>query len=63
MRYFWTLFWTFLLIQMLTYVTGAMLGVGYDLQTGIILTVVSAILVFIIPTVLPDGPADQQGSH
>ncbi|MBY0095331.1 YjzD family protein [Mesobacillus maritimus] len=64
MRYFWTLFWTFLLIQMLTYVTGSMMGVGYDLQTGIILTVVSAILVFIIPLVLPaDGPADQHGSH
>jgi len=40
------------------------MGVGYDLQTGIILTVVSAILVFIIPLVLPaDGPADQHGSH
>ncbi|MGM0902416.1 YjzD family protein [Mesobacillus maritimus] len=63
MRYFWTLFWTFLLVQMLTYVTGSMLGVGYDLQTGIILTVATTILVFIIPLVLPDGPADQHGSH
>lgn len=63
MRYFWTLFWTFLLVQMLTYVTGSMLGVGYDLQTGIILTVATTILVLIIPLVLPDGPADHQESH
>jgi len=40
-----------------------MLGVGYDLQTGIILTVATTILVLIIPFVLPDGPADQHGSH
>lgn len=40
-----------------------MLGVGYDLQTGIILTVVTTILVYIVPLVLPEGPADEHGSH
>ncbi len=40
-----------------------MLGVGYDLQTGLILTVITTILVLIIPIILPDGPADQHEAH
>ncbi|KKK36950.1 DeoR faimly transcriptional regulator [Mesobacillus campisalis] len=58
MRYFWTVFWTFLLIQMLVYVAGSMIGVAYDLQTGIIITIAASILIFIAPLVLPNEPVE-----
>lgn len=63
MQFFWTFFWTFLLVQMLTYVAGSMMGVAYDLQTGSILAVGATILIFILPLLLPNEPADSHGSH
>ena len=59
MRYLWTLIWTFLLVQMLVYVGGSMLGVGYSLDTGIVLTVAVTILIYIVPFILPDGPVEE----
>ena len=59
MRYLWTLIWTFLLVQMLVYVGGSMLGVGYSLDTGIVLTVAVTILIYIVPLILPDGPVEE----
>ena len=59
MRYLWTLIWTFLLVQMLVYVGGSMLGVGYSLDTGIVLTVAVTILIYIEPFILPDGPVEE----
>lgn len=53
MRYFWAIFWTFLLMQMLTYVVGSMIGVAFDVTTGTILAVVSVIVIFAISAVLP----------
>jgi hypothetical protein len=53
MRYFWAIFWTFLLMQMLTYVVGSMIGVAFDVNTGTILAVVSVIVIFAISAVLP----------
>ncbi|PLS15479.1 DUF2929 domain-containing protein [Bacillus sp. M6-12] len=62
MKYFWTAFWTFLLVQMLTYVVGSMIGVDFNFKTGTILSVVTTILIFIIPAIIPNDPV-HKGSH
>jgi hypothetical protein len=58
-RYFWTFFWTFLLIQMLTYVTSQMSGTEFDFATGSILAVLATILLYIIPMILPNEPVEK----
>lgn len=63
MRYFWTLLWTFLLVQMLTYVSSAMLGVGFDFVAATILSIFATILILILPVLLPNEPADDHGHH
>jgi len=61
-RYILTLFWTALLMFMLTYVVSAMVGVALNLQIALTLGVVAAILVYIIPLILPQ-PAKQDEAH
>lgn len=63
MKYFWTLFWTFLLVQMLNYVAGAMIGVEFDLVTGSIISVVATIIILVVPAVLPNEPEGKHGIH
>jgi hypothetical protein len=58
-RYFWTLFWTFLLVQMLTYVVSSMNGAEFDFKLGSILAVVVTILLFIVSSVIPNEPAEK----
>jgi hypothetical protein len=62
LKYFWTIFWTFLLVLMLSYVAGSMVGVAFDFQTAAILGIVTSILLFILPAILPND-GDEQGSH
>ena len=59
MRLFWTFFWTFLLVQMATYVMGSMQGTGYDFATGALLGDVT-VLVLVVAALIPDEPA---GDH
>ncbi|WP_210364583.1 YjzD family protein [Bacillus sp. REN3] len=59
MQYFWTFFWTFLLVQMLNYVAGSMLGVPFDFATGSILGVVATIIILVVPSILPNEPAEK----
>jgi ABC-type transport system involved in cytochrome bd biosynthesis fused ATPase/permease subunit len=61
-RYILTLFWTALLMFMLTYVVSSMVGVAFSLQTALILGVIATILIYIIPFVLPQ-PAKQDEAH
>ncbi|WP_071459136.1 YjzD family protein [Bacillus massilinigeriensis] len=64
MKYVWTFFWTFLLIQMLTYVSSSMIGVGYDFKEGSILAVGATILIYILPFIIPeDSSASGHASH
>ncbi len=63
LRYFWTLFWTFLLMQMLTYVVSSMTGAAFDFQTGLILTVAATILIFVISAIIPNEPNGHEGTH
>jgi hypothetical protein len=63
MRYFWTLLWTFLLVQMLSYVVTSMTGSTYDFMTGTIIAVIATILIVIVSFIIPNEPADNHGSH
>ncbi|MGN1401498.1 MAG: YjzD family protein [Bacillus sp. (in: firmicutes)] len=58
MRYLVTFFWVFLLMQMIVYVVGSMIGVGYTFSTGAIMSIPAVLLIFIIPTLLPDEPVE-----
>ncbi|MCM3595253.1 MULTISPECIES: YjzD family protein [Bacillaceae] len=61
MRYFWTFFWTFLLMQMMAYVVSSMTGVAYNFVTASILAVVATVLILILGEVVPDRSAE--GHH
>ena len=63
MRYFWAIFWAFLLMQILTYVDSSMVGAAFDPMTGTILGVGSVILIFIISAVLPSEPDGDKTAH
>jgi hypothetical protein len=56
-RFFWTLFWSFMLVEMLTYVVGAMTpGTTFDFMPGAIISVGVTILIFIATAVIPSEP-------
>jgi hypothetical protein len=58
-KYFWTLFWTFLLIHMVTYVVSSMIGTHYDFGTATTLAIITAILILIVPSILPNDPVEK----
>lgn len=62
MRFFWTFFWAFLLIQMLTYVVSSMIGTAFDFKTGSILAVGATILIYLVPLIIPNDPVEKH-SH
>ena len=63
MKYFFTFFWTFLLVQMVTYVVSSMLGIAFDFQTGSILAVVFTVLLFVLSAIIPEGPVEKESIH
>ncbi|MBD7938062.1 YjzD family protein [Cytobacillus sp. FSL W7-1323] len=63
MQYIWTFIWTFLLMNMVTYVVSNMNGVSYDLQTATVLSVVVSILLYILAAVIPAAPEEKEGLH
>ena len=63
MRYFWTLLWTFLLVQMLNYVVSSMNGTTYDFNTGTILAVIVTVLIFVVSLIIPNDPVEDHGAH
>ncbi|NSL51478.1 YjzD family protein [Calidifontibacillus erzurumensis] len=57
MRILWTVFWTFLLSQMLVYVVSSMTGSTYDFMQGVFLTAVfSIIIIFLGEAGVPNEP-------
>ncbi|WP_026693266.1 YjzD family protein [Peribacillus kribbensis] len=56
MKVFWTFFWTFLLVEMLTYVVSSMNGVDPNYAQGAILGVVVTVLILIVSAIIPDEP-------
>ncbi len=59
-RYLLTIFWTLLLVNMLMYVAGSMVGSSYDFGTATTLGVVAVILIFIISALIPAQPTEEQ---
>ncbi|OIK08348.1 DUF2929 domain-containing protein [Bacillus sp. MUM 116] len=57
MRYFWTFFWAFLLIEMVTYVVSSMTGAVFNFQLGAIIAVVVTIIVYAASAIIPNEPA------
>ncbi|MEH7416388.1 YjzD family protein [Neobacillus drentensis] len=60
MRIFWTLFWSFLLVHMLTYVVSSMTeGAKYDFAQGSISAIVVTVLILIVTTIIPNEPVQK----
>ncbi|WP_251552484.1 YjzD family protein [Neobacillus muris] len=59
MRFFWTLFWTFLLVEMLTYVVSSMSGVEVNFATGGIVSIIVTVLILIATTIIPKEPVQK----
>lgn len=59
MRYFWSIFWAFLLCQMFVYVVGSMIGSAYNFNLGALLTVVISVMVYALSAILPNEPAEK----
>ncbi|MFZ7944575.1 MULTISPECIES: YjzD family protein [Bacillaceae] len=57
MRFFWTFFWSFLLVQMLTYVVSSMTpGAKFEFMPGVIVSLGVTVLIFIAASVIPREP-------
>jgi CHASE2 domain-containing sensor protein len=58
MKLFWTFFWTFLLVNMATYVVSSMQGNMYDFTTAALLAVIATAIIVVIAAVIPDEPVE-----
>ena len=63
MKYLFTFFWTFLLIQMVTYVVSSMLATAFDFKTGSILAVIVTLFIYVLGVLIPEGPAEKEAIH
>ncbi|MFK9094650.1 YjzD family protein [Bacillus salipaludis] len=60
MRFFWTFFWSFLLVQMLTYVVSSMTpGAEFEFMPGVIVSLGVTVLIFIAAAVIPNEPVEK----
>nr|WP_263328347.1 YjzD family protein [Neobacillus sp. Marseille-Q6967] len=60
MRYFWTFFWAFLLVQMLSYVVSSMTEGGvFNFASGAIVSVGVTIFILAATAVIPNEPAQK----
>ncbi|NMD70804.1 YjzD family protein [Bacillus sp. DNRA2] len=59
MKYFWTLFWTLILIEMVVYVGSSMIGTEFDAMTGVLIAVPATLLLYIIPAIIPNDPVEK----
>jgi len=60
LKVFWTFFWTFLLVEMLTYVVSSMTpGSVFDVKMGAIMAVCVTILIFVVSAIIPNDPVEK----
>jgi len=52
MKYFWTFFWTYLLVLMMTYVVSSMNNAHFDITASSIISVAITIVLYIFPFIL-----------
>ncbi|SCC00950.1 Protein of unknown function [[Bacillus] enclensis] len=57
-KFFWTFFWAFLLTQMLNYVVSSMNGLSFHFMTGLVLSVVITVLLFVMTLIIPNDPVE-----
>jgi predicted PurR-regulated permease PerM len=57
-KYFWTFFWAFLLTQMLNYVVSSMNGLSFHFMTGLVLSVIITVLLFVMTLIIPNDPVE-----
>lgn len=55
MRYVMTFFWSFCLITMLNYVSGAIADVSFEFMPGVIVSVIFAAIIIILGESSPEG--------
>ena len=55
MKYVMTFFWSFCLIAMLNYVTGAIANVPFDFMSGVVVSLIVGVVVIILGEALPNG--------
>lgn len=59
MRIFWTVFWSFLLSEMLVYVISSMSGSTYVFMQGVVLTVVFSVIIILLGEAgVPNEPVE-----
>lgn len=58
MKYFWTLIWTFLLVQMASYVIGSMQSATYDFVTASVVAVIVTVLIIVLGSLIPNEPVE-----
>lgn len=63
MQYIVTFFWSFLLVSMLNYVVSSVLAVPFDFQLGAIVSVVFAVLIFIVAAIIPNESTPETGKE
>lgn len=54
MRFIMAFIWSFSLIALLNYVVGSIANVKFDLQAGVVISLVIAVLVIILGEVIPN---------
>lgn len=60
MRYLVTLFWTFVLGQVVGYLASSLTGATYDFQLTTIISLVTGVVILLIGTI---APAPEKTSH
>ncbi|HZG71628.1 MAG TPA: YjzD family protein [Chondromyces sp.] len=59
MQFIMTFVWTFLLTEMLTYVVSSMNGLPFHFETGLLLSVLATVLVFVLSAIIPNDPVEK----
>ena len=60
MQFIGTFFWSALLITTLNYVVSAVQNVDFYFMSGIYMSLVVAVLIFIISSIIPEAPAAEK---
>ncbi|MBB5179120.1 putative PurR-regulated permease PerM [Planomicrobium koreense] len=60
MQFLGTFFWSFLLISLLNYVVSAVQNVPFDFMVGVYISVAVSVLIFVLSSLIPDGPAPEK---
>lgn len=63
MRYIMGLILSVLLVSMLNYVVSSILGVSFDFNTGLYISIIFAVLVFMVGAIIPNESTPDKEDH